>query len=159
MRHQFLLLGLTLALPGIALSFEVNGFSGGMDADSALKRLGERREVVQEVRGGTSLSRTFIGSFRGDSNVEAITICRGRLQSYQYDISGGLRSFVRLVQAEQASAGPGVGEATSRETPSGEWTQIKFTWPGSGGLKQIAYSRVASEQVYVRYASIPELCQ
>lgn len=119
MKLYSLIFFVVLATPSVTFAFEVNGFIGGMRAEYALQFLRERSETVSEVGGSTEIEQTYLASFQGRSAIESITICRGRLHSYQCDISGGMRAFVRLVQVEQATFGQGNGEGISRETRVG----------------------------------------
>lgn len=140
-------------------AFEVNGLVGGMNGEAALRALRDRSEKVSELGGGNEVERTYLANSRGGAVSEAITICRGRLLTHQYELNGGMRAFVRSVQAEQATAGAGSAEAVSRETSAGEWSQVKFVWRRSKFNKEIAYSYVSSEQVYVRHSMGSGRCE
>ena len=134
-----------------AVAFEVNGFRSGMGVDSALRLLRERWDQVSEIGSNPDGTRSFLATARDRSTSEAIIFCRGQLNSYQYDVAGGFRAFVRLVQMEQATAGPGAGQALARETSVGEWSSLNFRWSQGAEHKEISYSLVSKAQVYVRY--------
>ncbi|MEX8518157.1 MAG: hypothetical protein AB3X44_06550 [Leptothrix sp. (in: b-proteobacteria)] len=145
--------------PSFSQAFEVNGFVSGMTENQALKLLRERNDRVSLVGGGSDIDHTYLGASQGSSTTEAISACRGQLKTYQYDISGGMRAFVRMVQSEQIAFGPGVAEAVSRETKVGEWSSVKFTWVRRSDQKEIVYSFISSEQVYIRYSDQGAACQ
>ena len=138
---------------GNASAFDVNGFRSGASLEAALKLLRERSDQVSEIGSASEPQRSFLGTSRGKDSSEAITVCRGQLNSYQYDVAGGMRTFVRMVQTEQAASGPGAGQALSRETSAGEWSTVNFKWSKDTDQKELGYSYISGEQVYVRYTA------
>ena len=134
-------------------AFDVNGFRSGMSLESALTRLRDRSDLVSEISNAAEKQRSFLGTSRGKDSSEAITACRGLVTSYQYDVAGGMRAFVRLVQTEQLTRGPGAGQALSRETSIGEWSTLNFTWIEGADHKKLVYSFVTAEQVYVQHTA------
>ena len=158
MRHRLSAIA-CLLVPIACYPFESNGIFSGMSDEQALRVLRARSSRVVPLQNRSGEGETYIASGPGSAS-ETLSICRGKVSAYQYDVSGGLASFVRMVERETTASGAGASEVFSRETSAGEWSSLKFRWSGNTEVKELCVSVVAGgkEQVYVRYEVSDSAC-
>lgn len=144
-----------MAAASPAAAFEDYGYQPGMSETELTARF--PAEQLVQIRG---LRSDRQAGFLAQGQGQAFVFCDGTLATFQQDIAGGLQAFVRQVQAETSSSGPGLYSAQATDTHAGSWVMLTMDWAAEGGRRKSAQLSQIGEQAptFAWVYKAPNLC-